>query len=283
MAGDWIKMRHDLPDDPSVIRVCAALGKSSATVIGMLHRLWSWADRHTTNGRATGVNAKWVDGYVNQAGFSAAMVDAGWLSFEGEEIVFPHFDRHNGKPAKARADAQLRQRVSRVRHTSVTKSCDKSVTRGEESREEKSNTPTAQGSEAKTANHQQAAFDAFRRLTRLNTVAADAALARYQRDSLENAEPVIGGVVADPWQLIAAACSDAIRTGQTPNSIPGAVNLVRTIVERCIRDGMWPGEFVAPVQATAPVDRAPDLQAIIADAQRKSAIARQIGAVNATE
>ncbi len=36
MAGDWLKMRHDLADDPSVIRVAADLSIDEDLVMGRL-------------------------------------------------------------------------------------------------------------------------------------------------------------------------------------------------------------------------------------------------------
>jgi hypothetical protein len=57
----------------------------------------------------------------------------GWLSFNEAGVVFPEFDRHNGKSAKLRADAAIRQRVSRQsRDIVVTKALP------EKRREEKS-------------------------------------------------------------------------------------------------------------------------------------------------
>jgi hypothetical protein len=113
MAGDWIKMRMDLPDDPAVVRIAAAAGISEDEVVGKLHRLWCWADRHTTDGSAPGINSAWVDRYVGAKGFSEAMASAGWLDISATGISFPGFEKHNGQTAKRRADGAVRQRLSR--------------------------------------------------------------------------------------------------------------------------------------------------------------------------
>lgn len=113
MAGDWIKMRVDLGDDPAVIQIAASLDISEDEVVGKLHRLWAWADRHTTDGTAPAITAKWVDRYVSMSGFAEAMVDAGWISFSDAGVAFPGFERHNGESAKRRVEATLRQRLSR--------------------------------------------------------------------------------------------------------------------------------------------------------------------------
>lgn len=109
----WIKMRTDLSTDPAVIRMASALDVDDDLVVGKLHRLWSWADAHTTDGIAVGVSERWVDKYVGRSGFAAAMVQIGWLVIEPERIVFPRFDKHNGESAKKRDSNTMRQRLSR--------------------------------------------------------------------------------------------------------------------------------------------------------------------------
>lgn len=113
MAGDWIKMRNDLADDPAVIDMAAALGIEEDTVVGKLHRLWSWADKQTRDGNAVGVSQSWVDKKLNVEGFAAAMIAVNWLAFEGRTMTFPNFGRHNGEPAKKRGEDAIRQRMSR--------------------------------------------------------------------------------------------------------------------------------------------------------------------------
>ena len=121
MAGDWIKMRMDLGDDPSVISMALAMDKSEDEIVGKLHRLWSWADRHATDGFAAGITSRWVDRFVSCTDFSKAMESAGWIEFSNAGVTFPKFDKHNGKSAKTRCDASARQRLSREeRDKSVT-------------------------------------------------------------------------------------------------------------------------------------------------------------------
>lgn len=134
MAGDWIKMRDDLHDDPAVIGICTALDLDGYAVVGRLHKLWAWADRQSRDGHAPTVTQKWIDRYVDLDGFASAMVRVGWLKVSDRGISFPHFDRHNGKSAKTRALAADRQRNARITPTS-RKQRDKSVTREEKRRD----------------------------------------------------------------------------------------------------------------------------------------------------
>jgi hypothetical protein len=135
MAGDWIKMRHDLGSDPAVIRIRRATGLDADSIVGKLHRIWVWADLHTTDGSASGVDVAWVDEYVGVDGFGAAMVDAGWLEDTGRGIRIINFDRHNGAPAKVRA--QGKTRAKRFRNAaSVTESDEERYQRREEKRRE---------------------------------------------------------------------------------------------------------------------------------------------------
>ena len=39
MAGDWIKMRIDIADDPAVIGIASALDITEDEVVGKLHRI----------------------------------------------------------------------------------------------------------------------------------------------------------------------------------------------------------------------------------------------------
>lgn len=140
MAGDWIKMRTALANDPAVIAIALDLDKSEFEVVGMLHHLWSWADSQSQDGHIKRVTEKWVDRYVHHSGFAKAMSSAGWLIINDEGITFPNFDRHNGESAKKRAEAAERQRISRANKAAADVTdpsqvlCDKSVTREEKSK-----------------------------------------------------------------------------------------------------------------------------------------------------
>lgn len=143
MAGDWIKMRVNLASDPAVIQMADKLDSSENEVVGLLHAIWSWADGHTEDGTASGVSLRWLDRFLSKPGFANAMVECGWLEVTDNGLVFPGFERHNGKSAKKRAQTKNRQQSYRNAE-SVTEASP------EKRREEKSiNKPKAAKSHGK--------------------------------------------------------------------------------------------------------------------------------------
>jgi hypothetical protein len=113
MAGEWIKMRIDLASDPAVVRIRRATGIDADAVVGKLHRLWAWADTHTADGTAAGLDVEWVDELTGCKGFGDAMIATGWLEADADGLRFANFERHNGRPAKVRALAKTR--MERIR------------------------------------------------------------------------------------------------------------------------------------------------------------------------
>ena len=107
MAGNWIKMRHDLYKDPDTRAIARATGLDRDQVCGKLYRLWSWADQHGHNGSVRALIED-VDDEVGHVGFGAALVSVGWLAFTDGGIVIPHWERHFSDSAKVRALGQIR-------------------------------------------------------------------------------------------------------------------------------------------------------------------------------
>jgi len=144
MAGDWIKMRVDLANDPAVIGLASMLKTDEDDVVGKLHRLWSWADKHTVTGFVPHISEKWIDKYVAKPGFAKQLCAVGWLEIDVTGVTFPHFERHNGASAKLRAENTERTRLSRIKRAEEAtesaqmsqKKCDKNAIREEKRREE---------------------------------------------------------------------------------------------------------------------------------------------------
>lgn len=142
MAKDWIKMRVDLSEDPAVIGIASSLGIDEFSVVGRLHRVWSWADSHTVDGNAHSVTVSWLDRLVCVEGFGKAMVAVGWLEETEDGMRFPKFERHNTQSGKRRALAAKRAEKHRAKSNansnadSNARSVTKSAPREEKSREE---------------------------------------------------------------------------------------------------------------------------------------------------
>lgn len=114
MAGTWLKIRHDLEDAPEIRRIARAAGLDRDAVLGKLVRVWSWFDRHATDGRIPGAELDDLDDKANAPGFGAAMAAAGWLEPDADGLVLPNWERHNGEGAKERALKAERMRRARA-------------------------------------------------------------------------------------------------------------------------------------------------------------------------
>jgi len=122
-------MRCNLRDDEAVINIAESLKMDRDHVVGVLHRLWSWAREQTTDGRCR-ISTVTLDRDVAVTGFCDAMVREGWLIVESRNVVFPNWDAHLAPNAAQRADnADRASRYrSRKRHANVTHPRDGVVT-----------------------------------------------------------------------------------------------------------------------------------------------------------
>jgi hypothetical protein len=103
MAGDWIKMRSNLWDDPRVARLCDLTDANESTVIGGLYWLWSTADQHSEDGCMPGLTPRSIDRKTGIPGFAAALIEIDWLQDDPQGVVLKRFEEHNGASAKKRA------------------------------------------------------------------------------------------------------------------------------------------------------------------------------------
>lgn len=122
MAGEWIKMRTNLWDDPRVSRICDITGKTEAAVIGGLYWLWATADEHSTDGVLDGFSFAGIDRKVGIRGFAAAVGSVQWIEETPTGVTLRHFDEHNGASAKARALTAKRVANHKKGNAKVTQS-----------------------------------------------------------------------------------------------------------------------------------------------------------------
>ncbi len=114
MAGDWIKMRTNLDTDPAVVRLASGLKQDRFAIVGRLHKIWSWANEHLTDGRDVPIDSAFLDALVESPGFAEQLRRVGWLSGRENCLSFPNFERHNGESAKTRALDAARKRARRA-------------------------------------------------------------------------------------------------------------------------------------------------------------------------
>ena len=133
MAGDWIKMRAELHTHPKIVRMSSALKADRLRVVGGLHSAWCLFDVHSTDGFLHGYTPETLDDLIGFPGFARAMIAVGWLEEEGENLVMPRFDVHNGQSAKRRAQDADRKKKSRKMSAC---DADKKGTREEKRRED---------------------------------------------------------------------------------------------------------------------------------------------------
>lgn len=108
MAGDWIKMRTNLWDDPRVARLCDLTDQSEAAVIGGLYWLWAMADEHTEDGILPGLTCRAIDRKTGVQGLGTALCEVGWLADHPEGVRIVGFEEHNGASAKKRCQTAKR-------------------------------------------------------------------------------------------------------------------------------------------------------------------------------
>lgn len=113
MAGEWIKLRTNLWDDPRIARLCDLTEQPEAMVIGGLYWLWAMADEHTEDGLLNGLTLRAIDRKTGVAGLAAALVQVGWLREAEQGVEVVNFDEHNGVSAKRRCMEAKRKAGSR--------------------------------------------------------------------------------------------------------------------------------------------------------------------------
>jgi len=117
MAGDWIKMRCGLADDPKVKLLADAWERSGGfahdltggaesecylsrnalrhLVTGALHSVWSLVNEHGQGGFVTGATLGWINDIVGAGDFAGAMLSVGWVAQSDGGLMFPKFERNN--------------------------------------------------------------------------------------------------------------------------------------------------------------------------------------------
>lgn len=134
MAGEWIPIRTDIFDCPQVVRILSKLCPDSvrdsservrqtSTIVGALVRMWSLFDRYTEDGFLKNYSSEVLDQMVGMAGFSAAVVEVGWLVVVENGLQMPEFSKYLSKTAKTRMKDSQRKKAERA----ASKECPENV------------------------------------------------------------------------------------------------------------------------------------------------------------
>jgi hypothetical protein len=113
-------MSVDLHETEEVLALADTLGVDDFSVVGRLHRMWSWIDKNTIDGEGIRISDRRIDKLVGLDGFAAALRHVGWLDGSDGEITIPKFDRWNGGTGKERARGRKRTAKHRGKGPDVT-------------------------------------------------------------------------------------------------------------------------------------------------------------------
>ena len=133
MAGDWIKIRKCLPNDPRIVRMASALKADRFRTLGGCLSAWCLFDEHTECGRLDGYTPELLDEVIGFPGLAGGMEAVGWLEVGDSFLLAPRFEKHNGKSAKRRCQESDRKRSARH----ADGKADRKRTREEKRREER--------------------------------------------------------------------------------------------------------------------------------------------------
>jgi hypothetical protein len=125
-------LRSNLADNPKVLQIAASLGIPDLHAIGLLYKLWSWADGLGTDGTCVKASGAVLDRLAGVPGFSRALREVGWLEGEDGALVLPGFGKYSFREVNKRERSSERVRKYRdaKRYTSVTGGVTEGVTGG---------------------------------------------------------------------------------------------------------------------------------------------------------
>lgn len=99
----WIKVETHTFDKIEIYTIAQELTLDPDSVFAKCCRIWAWFDANTIDGVTKSVTKALLDRHCSVTGFCKAMINAGWMHDDGENLQLPYYERHNSKSAKARA------------------------------------------------------------------------------------------------------------------------------------------------------------------------------------
>lgn len=110
---EWIKVEKQTIDKLEIDGLNAILGISNEHAFGLCFRFWSWCDSNLTDRFLTHQTAASIDKRVGHSGFTAAMINVGWIIDAEGLLSVPNFERHMSQCAKRRGEDAVRKSIYR--------------------------------------------------------------------------------------------------------------------------------------------------------------------------
>jgi len=267
MSQPWIKWTKGFARKPEIIRIAAKLGVSRHHAASIVMQVFEWLDDNVDSlnvcpeGHAEitlgAPPLPQLDALIDVPGLADAMSDAGWLQARSVSLVFPHFSRHNGSTAKARALDSARKSTERtlpaprispseVCPNPVREKPDKNGTRLEEIRERELTKTRARGDDFLSIVGRHIATSMNLNPPELRPYknepqALEAKIAEWRKTpsvKIGDTEQPIDAVIL----RAAEKCEEAKLHGSRASN---CLNWMDSVIDGCIRGGVWPGEYKA--------------------------------------
>jgi hypothetical protein len=111
-----IRICHELPAKAEVYEIASHLDLDVNATIGVLVRVWIWADQHTSDGWSMH-SPKLLESIIGVSGLIQALESVGWIELPGSGFRFPGLHRYTGdgrttksRRNKARAESKEKPR-----------------------------------------------------------------------------------------------------------------------------------------------------------------------------
>ena len=136
MAGDWMAWVKGLARKPETLLIARLTGKHRRYVAAALMEFWEWVEENTEDGLCRRMRASDLCAVIPEfdEALVKAIIKAGWLKVEGENIRIPNFDRWMGDNSKGRLKKSRRQQKWRGSKTVDASASTSASTRREEKR-----------------------------------------------------------------------------------------------------------------------------------------------------
>jgi hypothetical protein len=244
----WIKMRTNLRTHPKVVGISDRLKVKVALVIGACHIVWSMADEHSTDGFLPGVTPARIDRETGLKGFAVELARVGWLEVEQDGVRLARYEEHNGETGKGRAETQKRVHRHRLRNENPLPAGNANVTPEplpEEIRGEVTTTARAREPEPDTPDpNLDSVVSRFARWAG-RPLRTDERRGISELVTWAEGEPsvTVAGQTVPLVALLPEAVEEGIRSA-TYNGPGPARQFVTAVIQRCIDQGVRPGQWV---------------------------------------